>query len=682
MVAWSPMLWWLFLLSCEPEPDQAAPESPADEPWRTLAPIALDPFFLAYETTPLPTTATTRLLSVPGQPALAAFPRDDGAASLLDARYQLQRSPACIEVDQFPDVDDGIDRSEACGEGYVSVDRGTLGAGLQVVDIAFDAAARELVVLDQTGNIRRANTDITVGNPYDLYRLGPASQTTCGTDIVTAILPDELGSYWLAAGTTLCEVAADGTPIAEHELDWPVQRLVRVSAHTAALTPNSVWLSSGVELSLSGGADIDANAAGNVYVSVPAQGMIQEISAVEGLIESFTVASLTGPLATDLRTGKVYVAVADGVAVVESGTEIARYQTAEVADLVVNDSHEIIVLGRDTVIHVYMDETALLGSPPLPVWIAAFIENPRRIDDKVDCSGSDEGMEERVEFAHANRHFLDNTPATTSIAITPAVSVHAARCDQLDELQHVVDRARTETGVLLHDAPEDCTGQACIAETVNSDLNALQRAKISVDFLAGGQGLEFTGDWVKALVESDAPPIYTFFGMWVFSHIGVEDPRAKDAWPWDTEASTATWRASTATTAAQNQAEGELLFLPGGTLAGFNYDSCAGLLQVECRFADGGGQSTFSESDGKLLGLAIRRAAAHRPSSGGASWSFHLPAIEAFDYLEGCDETDGIWSGESCQAAVIQAWTFDVNARLVQNGVAVWSLPSLGTGPL
>jgi hypothetical protein len=388
------------------------------------------------------------------------------------------------------------------------------------------------------------------------------------------------------------------------------------------------------------------------------------------------VAGAAGPVAADARTGKVYVLTDDAVVVLQGGAEVLRAAVTAPVAVAVNGSSEVSVLGADGRVHVYVDETALGDAPPLSAWIATFFENPRQVASKVDCSGDDEGMEERVARALANRDFFHDIPATVALGVSPAAAAHAKRCKVTDALVSLFDDPRLEPGVLFHDPP-DCTDQDCVDAAVADDLAELTALDLHPEWISGAAGWETgAGDWVRALASLDMPARHAFVGLSALPDISMDDPRAKDALPWAGEAEASPWRASSAADAGTDTPGGGLLLIPGNTQAAFNLGACPGALQVECRLLDLGGGDTLDADDLAVADLLLHRAAVHRSEAGGDTWYMHLPAIETYAYTEGCSTTDRAWSGEGCQAALLQAWAFDVQARLVRAGAVRWGLPS------
>jgi hypothetical protein len=171
------------------------------------------------------------------------------------------------------------------------------------------------------------------------------------------------------------------------------------------------------------------------------------------------------------------------------------------------------------------------------------------------------------------------------------------------------------------------------------------------------------------------PQRYLFFGLSILPEVGAEDPRAKDAWPVDVDELSGAWRASTATDPRPGGRESGLPMYPGNNIPAFNLGHCAGLFLMECHRLRAGGGAFLKPEDMAVLDLSLRRALAGR-GDGPSTWYFHLPDLGVYDYSSGCEHEDGRWTGEGCQASLLQAWLEDVDARFVANGLARWALPS------
>ena len=135
------------------------------------------------------------------------------------------------------------------------------------------------------------------------------------------------------------------------------------------------------------------------------------------------------------------------------------------------------------------------------------------------------------------------------------------------------------------------------------------------------------------------------------------------------------WKVSSAEVVEYSFEEGEVALFPGDARAGFNLGSCPNLLVRECLMLNRGGGEAFKSEDIEVLNLLLRRRLAERDLDGGAAWSFHLPDIGVWNYVEGCSRNDRVWEGE-CDAQILQDWLFDVHQIFALNGAVKWAHPS------
>ena len=140
---------------------------------------------------------------------------------------------------------------------------------------------------------------------------------------------------------------------------------------------------------------------------------------------------------------------------------------------------------------------------------------------------------------------------------------------------------------------------------------------------------------------------------------------------------TSAWRASSnATLAPPGDPDGFLAIFPGDDWPGFNHGGCPNLFLSECSRLDQGGGAHFSDASMQGLDVLLHRALARRSAEGPDTWDFYLPDPGSLGYVEGCEEQDGTWSGEDCEAERLQTWLRGVHQRFVLNGLAAWKLPS------
>lgn len=666
------MLPLLLLAACAPADDSAAAGAAPPPPWADLQ-ADLDPFRAMLSVS---VGADARhLAAVAGAPSLAVWPGPRGGAALLDGRYRLDASARCLDPAPFPRLADGVDRQGGCPEGEVELDRTGLGVGREVLDVADDPVGQTVSVLFAGGEVLVASTELLERNPLDWLRLRPGVTL----ELVSGEAPERLaalpGGGWVAAaGREVATFDALGARFDSIELVDEVAALVVSGGEVWAATSGGAVSLGGAGLACVGGAGLAADGAGGVWVSCPADARVSHVDAIGVVQEEVAVAGLVGAAALNGETGVVYAAVEEGVAELRGGAEVARHAVGRPDALVVNSVGELSVLSAGSV-GVYVDETALVGRPPLSMWVAAFVENPRAEASRVACSGADDGMEERAARALDNRALLDDLPPLVALAVSPPVAAHARRCKVADELAEAMRGPRIEVGALFHDPP-DCADQDCLDAAVADEVAALADLDVSPRFAAGAAGWETGGDWVLA-VQRAGIDRHAFVGLSALPEVGIDDPRGKEAAPWSGEAASLPWRTASAEVTLDDDPGGGFVLIPGSTLAIFNAADCAGVLQAECRMVGAGGGSVIDAEDVAVADLLLHRAVGRRGNSGESTWYFHLPAIEEFSYVEGCTRSDaGRWSGSGCQAEPLQGWLYDVHARLVNAGVVRWGCPS------
>lgn len=666
------MLPLLLLAACAPADDSAAAGAAPPPPWAELE-TELDPF-RAMLTVDVGAEAR-HLAAVAGAPSLAVWPGPRGGAALLDGRYRLDSQARCLDPSPFPRVEDGTDRQGACPEGEVELDRTALGPGREVLGVADDPVLHEVSVLFEGGGVAVASTELLEGNPLDWLRLRPAVTLELASGAAPQVFAALPGGGWVAAsGREVASFGRDGVRLDSADVVDDVSALVVSGSEVWAATSGGAASLGGAGLACGGGAGLAADGAGGVWVSCAAAGRVSHVNASGTVQEEVAVDGLLGAVALNGETGVVYVAVEEGVAELRGGAEVARHAVGRPEALVINAVGELGVL-REGTVEVYVDETALVGRPPLSMWIAAFVENPRAEASRVACSGAADGMEERAARAIGNRALLDDLPPFVALAVSPPVAAHARRCKVADELAEAIRGPRIEDGALFHDPP-DCADQDCLDAAVAQEVAALADLDVSPRFAAGAAGWEAGGDWVLA-VERAGLDRHAFVGLSALPGVGIDDPRGKEAAPWSGEVASRPWRTASADITLDDDPAGGFLLIPGSTLAIFNAADCPGALQAECRMMDVGGGSVIDADDVAVADLLLHRAAGRRESSGASTWYFHLPAIEEFSYVEGCTRSEaGSWSGSGCQAEPLQGWLYDVHARLVNAGVVRWGCPS------
>ncbi len=647
-------------------------------PLDPFAPVLSASFDLAAGTAP------ARLLAVPLLPTVAGLDTGTGTLLVMDARYRHGGAARCVPLFDTPLPDDDVERRGRCDAESFEVQRGSLAASVPYLAAATDPARGRLLALDARGWWWTANVDLDVGDAADWVR-----PLQAGVDPVFGEVAAEGG----VEGSGLLAVSNDGAiaavfgatvwtwegldapgagtplPAAAQDLAWLGETLVLATAEGVQLAPDAPAVDVG------GAAARVAVHGATVWVTVPDVGSLVALDATGAIEAEVAVSGLTGPLSVDPQ-GRVWVAVDDGVAVIADGAEVARHAGDAPLDLVAQPSGEVALLRADGRVDVHFDETAIPDGAPLGVAVAAFFENPRKQTDDLICRGEAPNLRDYLDSVSANRDWLDDVPATVLLGVTPGVARRAIRCVLEEELLALTTGDRIETGVLFHEAPDcEADDQDCVDAHVAREFAALQGVPLAPTWTSGASAWDLDGtDWIAAVNASGAPGKHLFYGQAASPDVSNLDLRAKEPLPWaGTAPPTATFAVSS---------DSEMPAYPGMPISAFLLGSCENLLSVECGRVDAGGSATFDDADFEVLSLLLRRALYLRSADGPDTWYFHLPALELYDYSAGCSRSDvGIWSGEACQAALLQGWLFDVHARFVAADVAEWTLPSALAAP-
>ncbi len=632
-------MWWL--LACVPD---------APDPWVELEPLALESFL---PHTSVEVASTGRLLRVE-ETMLSLYTVADGLR-VLDPLYHGSARAQCLDASAFETDHEG--RQGSCEAGQVQLQRGFLSSGQRLAGAAVD---RETIwLLDGEGALFRANANPQVGNPYDYLRLVEAAQLPAA-----GLLQVEDGAPWVAAPDGLW------APGAAEPRPYPgdVRDFLRVGGQSYVLTSQGLWRDE--ELLPVFGQRMVATTGGVMGID-RSRGELWRVGA-EGVEVLWKGPDPTGPLSQDPVSEKIYVATADGVQILDGeGGALATAATATLNDIYASANHEILLLS-DRSLDVYLDQTALVGADPLQVWVAAFLERPRKEEDDVPCFG-DESVAAFLKRAADQAPLLHDLALPTALGLTPESVRRAKSCGQKGRLQRLTEGSRTEVGLLVHSLPAGCTG-TCYSEFFASEAATLHELDLVPAWTSGTAPHGDAGlDWASAAVEAGLPPTFLFGGMSLLPTIDHDgDPRAKDPWPWRRSELSAQRHFRSANSLSEDQ-EGPFTFLPGNTIALFSLKGCPNLFLRECQLLLHGGGQYITEEDIQLLNLLLHRALAARGEDG-ATWYFHLPDLGQYDYTDGCTEQERRWSG--CEAALLQDWSFEVHQRYVLNQLVEPSLPS------
>jgi len=594
--------------------------------------------------------ATLRSLHVLRERATTFALDRDGTLSVLDAHYDHSPDRWCIDPSSWAGTGDAAWQG-SCADGEVEVRRGRLDPGPPVRAVSVDEAGLRVFVLDAEGGLSVASADVLAGDPFAWLRLEPYA--ALGVDGIT-----EAAMVWDGQALHV----ATGERVTRLEGDAVTTSNLQGTVVSGVLAAGEPWwvTSAGVE---HGGALEGVDAVDLVGTEQGAW-----IGTLEGVVSpdgtSIGVDGSLGWLAHDERSGAVWVATEGGLVRLLDGEQTAVPLDHPVAGLAGGPGHELVVWTGDEV-RVLVDEEALLAAgEPLEIWATTFVEKPQTPDQPGECLG-DEGLQARVALANENSAWLDDTPATWALGVTPNHLRTARACGLVDELEPILNHPRREVGALIHEEPEGCDDVACTVDflaEMGAELAWYGSVPTWTSALAPLSDLGL--DWRAAIVESGAPLRYLFFGLSILDEVPHhDDPRAKDAYPLDTSELAAAW------------SEGGVSFYPMNNLPAFNLGGCANQLLLECHQTGQGFGHSLSAEDVAVLDLLLVRSLAVR-GDGPATWSFHLPDLGAYDYTTDCTVADGVWSGEACQVTLLQDWLTDVHQRYVQNGLARWALPS------
>lgn len=670
------VLLWIGM-GCGCGPDEASPL----RPWEDLAAIPPDPFAEVLASGFLG-AAPERLVPVPMLPSVAGLDPTSGELVVMDGRYRHARTAWCVPLYGFGLPDDGVDRVAGCGDDAVWLRRGLFSGAAPIRAVAGDPARSQLVAVDARGRWWTFGADLDAQHPADWLRglqtgLDPTF-TDPGAPGMLAVGPD--GELAAAFGATGWRWPA----IDEPPEDGGAAALPGVATDVVYAGDTPVFATAGgIAWGLGGAVDVLAGAPARlvadgdaVWVTVPDEDLLLRLDGPGPPAAELVVDGLRGPIARDVD-GRLLLAVDDGVAVVEGGAEVARHAAEPPLDLLAQPSGEWVLLYASGAVDVRFDDHALrrrveVGADPLRIALATFFENPKRRSERLPCADDDPDLDAYVTTALANRAWLDVVPATVMLGLTPTAVRQLTSCERVADLQTLVAVERTEPGVLFHEAPRcDDGDQGCIDDFLADDASAFDAVELAPTWTSGASAWDLVdADWVGATLATGLPARHLFFGLAALPDVTQEDPRAKEPLPWAGAAARTGWT-------VEAHDGGNLALYPGVPVSGYILAGCAGLLAEECGRVDAGGGAIFEAGDTAVLSLLLRRALHARSDAGPDTWYFHLPAIELYDYTEGCTRSDdGVWSGETCEAALLQSWLFDVHARFVLGGDAAWTLPS------
>ncbi|MFT5586302.1 MAG: hypothetical protein ACI9VR_003899 [Cognaticolwellia sp.] len=632
------------LLSCR-RGDTQDSEVAGVNPWLDHPVQEVDGFRLML-VTELPVGDSKRLVSVPSEPLLLV--QNSGDAWILDDRYEIREKPACLDPDRFPDVEYRSEFQGDCEAGEVELARGRAPA---LVAAADDVEGNAIWGVGLDGKLYRTSYDLRVSHPWDWLR--PTEVADLGRlDVVAARFGAE--GLQLLAGSELLNVDTRSFEVSSRELPGTGTVFSNKAIGTKSGLIVNGELETGAEV-----LDIADSAEGR-WVALGENGLV-------------------GPQGETLPDAAYRIAVAErGVYVLgELGLWRVEDGAAELLlkgsylDVVALPSHEIVVLA-DGEVQVYVDERPLLEGPPLSIWVQTFLEKPRTRAEDVPCGGSGDTVEGFVRSAASNARLLNDIPGTIALDVSPFYAERVLECELASPVQGLLERRDLEIGVLYHEGAL-CRGDAtCLQQYLEDGLAQVEELSgLVAGHVSGLSPIYDDGDdWVEGLVQSNVPRIVTFVGMSLLPDVvHTGDPRAKERWPLEMADMATPWAISSSDMPDKDSG-GPVRILPSNTRAAFSQEGCGSMLLRECFGLNLGAGLELSERDVAQLDLSLHRALAFRGEQG--VWSFHMPDLGSWDYVQGCDDD---WEGD-CDAARFRSWLIDVHARWVQSGAAEWSLPA------
>jgi hypothetical protein len=674
----------LLLLACPPEPSDPKDPVTAPAPWEALPEAPLDPWRTVLRVPADHGGAPSRVFVAPAGPTTLVLDAL-GAVHLFDGRFRHGPRAWCVPLRDWEHLADGVDRRGRCEADEAEVRPGEWAPEVPIVAVATVPDGDAAVALDADGTLWRAALGWGADdNPLDHGRLREIARTGITGGRLLAVTAD--GRVHVATETRLVTLDADGAELEARPLASAPTDLRADGDHVWIAGPDGI-ARDGVSVSALPAARLAPDDEGGVWATAPSEGRVVRIDAGGAVRTEVALEGLTGPLTRDPRDGTVRVLAADAVVTFAAdGTRRdTRTLAAPVLDLATTAAGEVALLEADGALSVVVDETSFPAGPPLRAYIAAFVENPREEGAGVPCTGGTPNITDYVRTAERNRAWLDDVPATVALGVTPTAARRAEACGLGAALGRVVAAERTESGVLFHDAPDCGTDTACFADDLRADVQTLTEVGAIPTWSSGLASWDTEQDWVAGLAAAGAPMRLIFFGLAGDPELPHADPRGKEPLPWRGDVPPAGWsvdvgadlaRRAPGGDAFDGSLDGALTAWPGMNAPGFHLGACPNLPVVVCDRVRAGGGDAFDAEDVAVLDLLLRRALALRDPATTSTWSFHLPALEAWDYTEGCDVAERRWGGASCEAALLQSWTFDVHARFVETGYLQWTLPS------
>jgi hypothetical protein len=611
-----------------------------------------------------------------------------GRVHLLDPHFHHSRVKNCLGTREWPFFEVDAESQGDCDDGEVELHRGWVAPAAPPVAVAADEGARALWVVDEQGGLSRVPADPMQENPFDHLRL----EAPVPLELDAGYLPLSEGylavfeeALLLAAGDRLFRFDREGALREERVLSGQVTALALVGEEPWVATRGALWQGE-VEVAVD---DLISalvpDGEGGVWAALPGASRLARFRPGDDVpVEEIEVSELTGALARDPGSGRLYAATAAGIAAwdLSAGSPAGEAEVAGgPADaLYVTGSHEILALREGTLV-VASDEGAMEGAPPVSLFMVVTFERPKSSSDEFSCTApeGEESLETWSARALRSLPFVAALPVGCALGVVPELLEPLAGCGLLAGLAPWWESA-CDAGPLFHTEHGECgADQDCHLAALQAERDLFVAQIPEPRWISGLAPLADDGaEWpehVQRLGLGDLPLLH--IGMDLDPAISHTDPRAKEPYPPEPYRMTAAWRSSsTADLAPPGSEEGFLAIYPGDDWPGFSHGGCPNLFIGECGRLNLGGGATFATEDIQGLDVLVHRAIARRSAEGPATWGFYLPDPGQYDYTAGCQEEDGIFSGEDCQAAALQGWLLGIDERFVRNGLAAWRRPS------
>jgi hypothetical protein len=656
-----------FLLSltlgCTSTPKPETTQSKDTAPWSDLQAQPPESFRLLRTTAFPDAVAPSQLLVDPILGPALALDAAAGVVWATDKLYLHDPRIACLHPSD-PAKIQHFQPGQGCPTGTIETRRGRIDIGSEPAAMAIDPEAGQLAILDHEGHLYWVEIDPMSGPSIDHMRPAEGAALSLSTESLSgAQLAISTDMVALGVAGVVSIFTPHGIRTERFDAAAPINDLIIDAAGWWALTDDQL-IHNGESAGPGGDAILMWD--GTPWIMGPdtIYGPEQTLS----LVEAIGVGAVWGD--------RLLIATTSGITQIASDLSQSELWTGAVIDLATNNAGEVVVLQADGKLSIFVDERTPADAAPLHVWINTFLERPRHDGEIRGCTMDDPlSLSAMHSLASAQLALFDNLPAPTALGITPNHMREVLRCAAQQPLAKIIEG--TDVGILFHETPTNCASdETCYQAALAADLDTFESPVGWVSGLTPHTDLDV--DWVATLAKIGAPDRFNFFGSSIRPDVPhADDLRAKEAWPLSLNDHTQIWAADTALAAAERHASGALKVLPGNNVSAFNLGACPNLFVTECHPLGRGDGSTLSDADIESLDLLLHRALRSARGDGIHTWNFHIPDIGIYDFTEDCTVDTGIWSGDDCEGARLQAWLFDAHQRFALNGRIVWSSPAL-----